>query len=155
VRISFTLNGRPAAVEAEPDARALDVLREELGLVGVKEGCGSGECGACTVLVDGVAKLSCLLLAAQLAGRELVTIEGLGSGESPGPLQRAFVEHGAVQCGFCTPGMILAAEGLLRADPRPGPEQIRQGLSGNLCRCTGYQKIVEAVASAAREREGS
>jgi carbon-monoxide dehydrogenase small subunit len=155
VRISFTLNGRPAAVEAEPDARALDVLREELGLVGVKEGCGSGECGACTVLVDGVAKLSCLLLAAQLAGRELVTIEGLGSGESPGPLQRAFVERGAVQCGFCTPGMILAAEGLLRADPRPGPEQIRQGLSGNLCRCTGYQKIVEAVASAAREREGS
>ena len=145
--IRFTLNGRPVEVETAPDRRVVDLLRQDLGLTGTKEACGAGECGACTVLVDGVSRLSCLMLAAQLAGRGLTTIEGLAPDQAPHPIQEAFAAHGAVQCGFCTPGMILAAADLLARQPRPDEAQIRAGLSGNLCRCTGYQKIVEAVAA--------
>jgi len=126
------------------DGRALDV----------KEGCGTGECGSCSVLVDGVQKLSCLMLAAQLQGRSVVTAAGLGTPEAPHPVQRAFAEHGAVQCGFCTPGMAIAAAGLLAKNPAPEREDIRRALSGNLCRCTGYVKIVDAVEAAAKDMAG-
>jgi aerobic-type carbon monoxide dehydrogenase small subunit (CoxS/CutS family) len=148
MKLSFTLNGRPMELEAPSDRRVVDLLREDLDLTGTKEGCGQGECGACTILVDGVSRLSCLMLAAQLTGRDIVTIEGLAQDGELHPVQEAFVEGGAVQCGFCTPGMIMAAKDLLDRDPRPGPREIRQGLSGNLCRCSGYQKIVEAVEGA-------
>ena len=152
MRISFELNGKAVELEARPDERVVDLLRVNLGLTGVKEACGQGECGACTVLVDGESRLSCLMLAAQLQGRSLVTIEGLGSENQPHYLQRAFVERGAVQCGFCTPGMILAAESLLREEPDPDRDAIRRGLSGNLCRCTGYQKMVDAVQAAVKDK---
>jgi len=149
VKIAFTLNGQPVEVQAAPDRRVVDLLREDLGLAGTKEACGMGECGACSVLVDGVSRLSCLMLAAQLTGRSLVTIEGLGQGERGRRLEAAFARHGAVQCGFCTPGMIVAAEDLLSREPSPSREQVRAGLAGNLCRCTGYQMIVDAVRAAA------
>ncbi len=136
-------------LETPPDRRVVDLLREDLGLTGAKEGCGMGECGACTILVDGVSKLSCLMLAAQLEGRSITTIEGLSSREGLHPVQKAFVDRGAVQCGFCTPGMVLTAVDLLRENPAPTRLEIREGLAGNLCRCTGYQKIVDAVESAA------
>jgi aerobic carbon-monoxide dehydrogenase small subunit len=150
MKIQLRVNGQDLELEVAPDRRAVDLLREDLGLTGVKEACGSGECGSCTILVDGEARLACLLLAAQLDGQALTTIEGLALGEELHPLQQAFVELGAVQCGYCTPGMILAAVDLLGANPDPSPEEIRVGLSGNLCRCTGYQMIVEAVEAAAR-----
>lgn len=143
--IRFRVNGRDTELDVRGDKRAVDLLRETLGLTGVKEGCGTGECGACAVLVNGRARLSCLTLAAQLDGRDLTTVEGLGSPERPHPLQRSFAEHGAVQCGFCTPGMIVAAADLLARNPHPGREEIREGLSGNLCRCTGYSRILDAV----------
>ncbi|MHB8907801.1 MAG: FAD binding domain-containing protein [Syntrophales bacterium] len=146
--ISFTINGKKMTIEAAPDRRVVDLIREELGLTGTKEGCGSGECGACTILVDGESRLACLMLAAQLAGRTVTTIEGLADGERLHPLQEAFVRCGAVQCGFCTPGMILAASALLAKKPDRTRDEVREGLSGNLCRCTGYQKIVDAVESA-------
>lgn len=148
--IRFRLNGREVALEAPPDRRVVDLLREDCGLSGTKEGCGAGECGACAVLVDGRARLSCLMLAAQLEGREVTTIEGLGSPAEPHPLQKACADHGAVQCGFCSPGMIVAAADLLSRTPFPSRHEIRVGLSGNLCRCGGYQKIVDAVERAAR-----
>ncbi|MDO9630855.1 MAG: (2Fe-2S)-binding protein [Humidesulfovibrio sp.] len=150
MKLSFTLNGALVRVDADPDQRAVDLLRE-LNALDVKEGCGTGECGACSILVDGVHKLSCLLLVAQLSGRELTTAEGLGSQAAPHPIQRAFAEHGAVQCGFCTPGMTIAASALLAQNPDPTRDEVRRGLSGNLCRCTGYVKIVDAVCAAARE----
>lgn len=143
--IRFRVNGRDTELDVRGDERAVDLLRETLGLTGVKEGCGTGECGACAVLVNGRARLSCLTLAAQLDGRDLTTVEGLGSPERPHPLQLSFAEHGAVQCGFCTPGMIVAAADLLARNPHPGREEIREGLSGNLCRCTGYSRILDAV----------
>ncbi len=149
--IRFEINGEKVELEVAPDARAVDVLRRELGFTGVKEACGQGECGACTVLIDGQSRLSCLMLAAQLHGRTVLTIEGMAHGDRLHPLQESFIEHGAVQCGFCTPGMILAAESLLGREPRPDRERIRQGLSGNLCRCTGYQKIVDAVEAVVRD----
>lgn len=149
MKVHFMLNGVDTHLEVPEDRRVVDLLREDLGLTGVKECCGSGECGACTVLVDGRARLSCLMLAAQLSGRNVVTIEGLSDGDTLHPVQEAFVENGAVQCGFCTPGMVLSAVDLLRRNPAPSPENIREGLSGNLCRCTGYQMIVEAVHAAA------
>ena len=152
--VEFNLNGRKIALDVDPDRRAVDVLREELGLTGTKEGCGAGECGACTILVDGVNRLSCLMLAAQLAGREITTIEGLSQDGRLHPLQESFIRHGAVQCGFCTPGMILGAAALLRENPVPTRDEIRRGISGNLCRCTGYQKIVDAVADATDKKEG-
>jgi aerobic carbon-monoxide dehydrogenase small subunit len=138
----FQLNGKRAEVKAPPCKRLLDVLREECGLTGTKEGCGEGECGACTVLVDGEAVASCLVPFAQVKGREITTIEGLGGDH---PLQRCFLEHGAAQCGICTPGMILAAVPIPRGASLP---QIRQALAGNLCRCTGYTAIYRAVEAA-------
>ena len=148
--IRFTLNGKKTQVDCASDRRVVDILREDFGLTGTKEGCGSGECGACTILVDDQNRLSCLMLAAQLEGRTITTIEGLAGESRPHPIQEAFAKHGAVQCGYCTPGMVLAASALLRRNPDPTREQIREALSGNLCRCTGYQKIVDAVESAAR-----
>ncbi len=156
MKIDFVLNGKKTSVEVPPDRRVVDLLREELALTGTKEGCGSGECGACTVLVGGESRLSCLMLAAQLQGRQVTTIEGLAPSGTLHPVQEAFVAHGAVQCGFCTPGMVLSAAHLLHQHPHPTRDQIREGLSGNLCRCTGYVKIVDAVeAAAGRGEEGS
>lgn len=149
MKIRFILNGRTAEIDIDPDARVVDVIRENLMLTGTKEGCGSGECGACTVLVDGEPRLSCLMLAAQLSGRSVTTIEGVGEVPAGKTLLRTFVEAGAVQCGFCTPGMILSAKALLDANSDPTEEDIRQALAGNLCRCTGYVKVVEAVKMAA------
>ena len=150
MKITFSLNGRWLEVETPPDRRVVDLLREDLGLGGTKECCGSGECGACTILVDGESRLSCLMLAAQLEGRVILTIEGVATNGEFHVVQQAFVEHGAVQCGFCTPGMILATLDLLSRIPDPTREDVRRELSGNLCRCTGYQKIVDAVMAAAR-----
>lgn len=147
--VEFCLNGKPVSLETAPDRRVVDLLREELGLTGTKECCGSGECGACTILVDGESRLSCLMLAAQLTGRSVTTIEGVAGEAGMHIVQQAFVEQGAVQCGFCTPGMILATLDLLRRIPNPTREEVRRELSGNLCRCTGYQKIVDAVMVAA------
>lgn len=147
--LHFFVNGSPVQVRTDPDRRAVDLLREDLGLLGTKEGCGSGECGACSVLVDGAPRLSCLMLAAQLQGREVTTVEGLGTAERPHPVQQALVEQGAVQCGFCTPGMVVTAVDFLSRNPNPDKEHIREALAGNFCRCTGYQKIVDAVHSAA------
>ena len=144
--ILLSVNGRRRRLAVHPLKRLLDVLREDCGLTGTKEGCGEGECGACTVLVDGVAVNSCLVPAAHAAGTRVTTIEGL---EGRHPLQRAFVEHGGAQCGICTPGMVMAAVALLADHPLPSEEQIRTGLAGNLCRCTGYMKIFDAVAAAA------
>lgn len=151
--VRCTLNGRPLELETEPGRRVVDLLREDLGLRGTKEGCGSGECGTCTILVDGVPKLSCLMLAVQLEGRCVVTVEGLGTAETPHTVQQALVEHGAVQCGYCTPGMVVTAADLLAQKPCPDRQAIREALSGNLCRCTGYQKIVDAVESVARDQD--
>jgi aerobic carbon-monoxide dehydrogenase small subunit len=151
IKLFFTLNQKLVEMETNSDRRVVDLLREDLGLTGTKEACGSGECGACTILVDGESRLACLMLAAQLEGRNVTTIEGLGSGERPHPIQQAFVEQGAVQCGYCTPGMILASVDLLARNPHPSRLEIREGLSGNLCRCTGYQKIVDAVEAASRK----
>ena len=154
MKVNFILNGNSMSVETAPDRRVVDLLREDLGLSGTKECCGSGECGACTILVDGESRLSCLMLAAQLEGRTLLTIEGLAANGELHVVQQAFVDHGAVQCGFCTPGMVLATLDLLRRIPEPTREEVRRELSGNLCRCTGYQKIVDAVMAAARTLNG-
>jgi xanthine dehydrogenase small subunit len=146
MRISLTVNGIPRRIEAPPLRRLLDILRDDLGLTGTKEGCGEGECGACAVLIDGTLVNACLVPALQLEGRSVVTIEGLG--DEPDPVRLAFLDEGAVQCGFCTPGMVLATHALLQANPRPSPLEIREGLAGNICRCTGYSKIVRAVERA-------
>jgi len=148
LKVSFVLNGEEIRIETPADRRVVDILREDLHLTGTKEGCGTGECGACTILVDGESRLSCLMVAAQLEGRKVTTIEGLAEGERLHPVQQAFVDLGAVQCGFCTPGMILTAVDLLQKNPDPTRLEIREGISGNLCRCTGYQKIVDAVEAA-------
>ena len=150
-KISFILNGSPALIETDPAMRALDVLRQDLGLTGTKEGCGQGECGGCSIIVDGVVKLSCLMTAAQLEGKDIVTIEGVAASGELHPVQLSFVEYGAVQCGFCTPGMVISAVDLLKRNPEPTREEVREALSGNLCRCTGYQKIVDAVEGAAKK----
>jgi carbon-monoxide dehydrogenase small subunit len=140
------LNGAPAEVNAPGSRRLLDVLREDLGFTGTKEGCGEGECGACSVLVDGEVVNSCLVAAGQVEGCEVVTVEGLAEPDGTlSPLQRAFIERGAAQCGICTPGMLLAAHALLRDNPSPTDDAVRVGLAGNLCRCTGYTKIIDAV----------
>ena len=144
-KIVLTVNGEVYEVEVEPWWTLLEVLREKLFLTGAKRGCGQGDCGSCTVLLDGQARLACLTLAVAAQGKEILTIEGLAKGEELHPVQRAFVEHGAVQCGFCTPGMVMAAKALLDRNPTPTEEDVREGLSGNLCRCTGYTKIIEAV----------
>ncbi len=148
--ISFCLNGELKKLNISPDRRVTDLLREDFGLTGTKEGCGTGECGACTILADGEPRLSCLMLAAQLEGKKIVTIEGLSDGQKLHPVQQAFIDYGAVQCGFCSPGMILSAAAFLRQTPEPSRDQIRESISGNLCRCTGYQKIVDALEAAAK-----
>jgi aerobic carbon-monoxide dehydrogenase small subunit len=150
VEIAFTVNAEPRKVFAYPMERLLDVLRLELGLTGAKEGCGEGECGSCSVLMNGALVNSCLVPVLQTAGTEIVTIEGLAAGETLHVLQQVFLECGGAQCGICTPGMILAAAHLLQRKPEPTMDEIREGLSGNLCRCTGYSQIFEAVAEAAR-----
>jgi aerobic carbon-monoxide dehydrogenase small subunit len=155
LEISFSVNGEPRKIRAYPMERLLDVLRLELGLTGAKEGCGEGECGSCSVLMDGELVNSCLVPALQAAGSRVVTIEGLAKGESLHVLQEAFLECGGAQCGICTPGMILAAVHLLNEKARPTMDEIREGLSGNLCRCTGYAQILEAVAEAARRRSSA
>lgn len=148
--IQLKVNGMIEEVYVEPSWTLAKVLREQLGLTGTKVSCGVGNCGACTVLVDGKAMRSCLLLAMKAKGREIVTIEGLkGKDGELHPLQRAFIDHFAVQCGYCTPGMILVAKALLDEDPTPTEEQVKEGLRGNMCRCTGYTKIIEAVLAAA------
>ncbi len=154
IKLEITVNGIKHSLKIDPNLRLLDLLREQLSLTGTKEGCGIGECGACTVLLDGRAVNSCLILAGQCSGKEVVTIEGLSDGDKLHPLQQSFLDHGAVQCGFCTPGMILSAAALLRENPAPAEEEIRVALSGNLCRCTGYTQIVEAVQSAAGQEQG-
>jgi carbon-monoxide dehydrogenase small subunit len=151
--LEFTCNGTTVRLEADGAMRALDLLRDRLGLTGTKEGCGRGECGACTILVDGEAVNACLLYAAKLQGREILTIEGLARGDSLHPLQEAFLEEGAVQCGYCTPGMILSAKALIDRHPDPTDGEIAEALSGNLCRCTGYGKILKAVRRTARQAE--
>lgn len=149
--LSFFVNDRPVRLETEPDRRLLDILREDLRLTGTKEGCAEGECGACTVLMDGEAVHSCLTLAVQLEGRHVTTIEGLSASGELDILQTAFVEEIAIQCGFCTTGMIMSAKALLLKNPCPTEEEIRAALSGNICRCSGYVQIVRAVDRAARE----
>jgi len=151
--IQLKVNGEICDVEVEPWWTLLEVLRERLYLTGTKKGCDRGDCGSCTVLIDGTAKLSCLMLAVEAQGKDILTIEGLAKGEELHPLQQAFIETGAVQCGFCTPGMILAAKALLDRNPKPTEEEVKEGLSGNLCRCTGYVKIFDAVLAASKKME--
>jgi carbon-monoxide dehydrogenase small subunit len=148
MQISFTVNGAPRSVEAFPMARLLDVLREQLHLTGTKEGCGEGECGACTVILDGQIVNSCLVPVAQVNGSDIKTIEGVAQQDQLHVVQQAFIDHGGAQCGICTPGMILAAVDLLNRNPTPSETEIRNGLAGNLCRCTGYMKIFESVVRA-------
>ena len=148
MQINFTVNGEPRSVDAFPMTRLLDVLREQLHLTGTKEGCGEGECGACTVVIDGQIVNSCLVPVAQVNGSEITTIEGIAHNEQLHAVQQAFIDHGGAQCGICTPGMILAAIDLLKRNPAPTESDIRTGLAGNLCRCTGYMKIFESVVRA-------
>jgi carbon-monoxide dehydrogenase small subunit len=147
--VRFTVNGKPEIVHVEPHILLLDALRDELGLAGTKEGCGTGDCGACTVLVDGEPICSCLTLAVEVDGRAITTVEGLALGDELHPLQAAFIESGGLQCGFCTPGILVAAAALLKRNRAPSDSEIRESLAGNLCRCTGYDKIVMAVKLAA------
>ncbi len=155
VLISTTINGDPVEFLCEPDETLLDVLRNRLGLTGAKEGCGTGDCGACSVQVDGRLICSCLMLGAEAQGREIETVEGMADGPNLHPLQVKFIEHAALQCGICTPGFLIAAKALLEKNPDPSEEEIRFGLAGNLCRCTGYDKIVRAVQDAAKEMRGA
>lgn len=143
------VNGREFRLPVSPNRRLLDILREDLGLTGTKEGCGEGECGACTVLVNGRAVNACLVLAPDANGAEILTIEGIAGGDKLHPIQEAFLEAGAVQCGYCTPGMVLTAKALLDRNPEPDEEAVKTAISGNLCRCTGYVKIVDAIRLAA------
>jgi len=152
IDVTFVLNGIEVTAPVDPEKRLIDLLRERFKLTGTKEGCGEGECGACTVIVDGRAVNSCLFPAAEAEGRAVTTIEGLlGPDNRLSPLQQSFAERGAIQCGFCTPGMIVAAHALLLRNPAPSEREIREALAGNLCRCTGYVQIVEAIRHCARE----
>ncbi|HEX7067876.1 MAG TPA: (2Fe-2S)-binding protein [Candidatus Limnocylindria bacterium] len=150
---AFSVNGAPVEVEASGSRRLLDVLREDLGLTGTKEGCGEGECGACSVLVDGAVVDACLVPVSQVRGASIATVEGLARGTDLSVLQQAFLETGGAQCGICTPGMLMAAEAFLASGAEATDESIREAIAGNLCRCTGYTKIIEAIALAARRRE--
>ena len=149
VEITLRVNGEEYELEIEPHRTLVEVLREQLGYTGTKKSCNEGECGACTVIMDGKPVASCLVLALDAHGKEIVTIEGLAKGEELHPLQVAFVRHGGIQCGFCTPGMIMSAKALLDQNPMPNAAEVRRAISGNLCRCTGYQQIVDAVLAAA------
>ena len=150
--ITLKINGQSYDVRVEEDALLMDVIRKNLYMPGTKKGCGEGECGACTVLVDGVSQLSCLMYAVMAEGKEITTIEGLSKGGKLDPIQEAFVEAQAVQCGYCIPGMIMSTKNLLDKNPHPTEEEILDGMSGNICRCTGYKKIVDAVKLAAEKR---
>lgn len=145
VKISFNLNYEDVTVEIDPNKRLIDMLREDFKLTSVKEGCSEGECGACTVIVDSKAVTSCIVLAPQVQGSSVITLEGLSKNGELDKLQRAFIDAGAVQCGFCTPGMILSAKALFMKNPNPAREEIKKAMSGNICRCTGYKKIIDAV----------
>jgi aerobic carbon-monoxide dehydrogenase small subunit len=151
--ISLTVNGKKYEIAVGSNQTLVDILRNEMGLTGTKEGCGEGDCGACAVLMDGKAVNSCLVPAVGVNGRDILTVEGLAEGESLHPLQEAFVDHGAIQCGFCSPGMLISGKALLDQNPHPSEEETRLAISGNLCRCTGYQKIVEAIMSAGEKTE--
>ena len=152
MRMTFVVNGRSRTLDAPPLARLLDILRGPLGLTGTKEGCGEGECGSCTVLLDGVPVNACLVVAGQCDGRTVLTVEGLASRDTLSDLQEAFVKEGGAQCGICTPGILMAAHALLAANPQPGEGEIRESIAGNICRCTGYQRIVESIRYAAKEQ---
>jgi len=149
MQIELKVNGEKRKLDITPYTRLLDLLRVDLGLTGAKEGCGKGECGACTVIMDGELTPSCLVPAPQADGAEIITIEGLAEGDKLHPVQQSFIEAGAVQCGFCIPGMVLAGKKLLDKNPHPSEEEVRYGLAGNICRCTGYAKIIDAVMMAA------
>lgn len=151
ITLKFKLNGNKVTIKTEPHIRLIDLLRDKFNLTGTKEGCGVGECGACTVLMNKMAVNSCLVLAAQVRGSEIETIESLADGELLHPLQKNFLLHGAVQCGFCTPGMVLSAYALLDKNPQPDEEEIKEAIAGNLCRCTGYKQIVDAIKTTANE----
>ncbi|MBL7225556.1 MAG: (2Fe-2S)-binding protein [Desulfobacteraceae bacterium] len=153
VPVRIVVNGEEYLLDVKPNRTLADILRDDLGLLGTKKGCGSGKCGSCTVLMDGRPIDSCLMLAPQADGKEILTIEGL-AGPEPHPLQVAFAQKGAIQCGYCTPGMILTAKALLDATPDPGEEEIKSAIAGNLCRCTGYSKIVEAIQSCKASKLG-
>jgi len=150
-QIEITLNGEQRQVAVAAHETLLDVLRDKLGATEVKNGCGKGDCGACAVILDGTAVNSCLTLAFQANGKEVTTLRGIGTEEKPHSLQKSFVEHGAIQCGFCTAGMIVSAKAFLDQIPRPSRDEIKEAISGNLCRCTGYKKIVEAIQDAAHK----
>jgi len=152
--ITLRVNGESYEVAVEPRTLLLDVLRERLGLTGAKRACDFGNCGSCTVLMDGKPVLSCLILAVDAQGKEILTVEGMAKDGQLHPLQQAFIDHGAIQCGFCTPGMLLSAKALLDENPQATEEEVRQAISGNLCRCTGYHKIVEAIIDAAQSTGG-
>ncbi len=145
IKVKFILNGTLIEVGVPPHWTLLRLLREKLGLTGTKEGCGIGECGACTVLIDGMPVNACLVLSPKVEGREVETVEGLGSRESLHPLQKSFIDHGAIQCGFCTPGVLMSSKALLEGNANPTREEIKEAISGNLCRCTGYHQIIEAI----------
>jgi aerobic carbon-monoxide dehydrogenase small subunit len=153
--VSFTLNGRPQELEVEPHELLLDVVRERLGLTGVKRSCDVQVCGACTLLVDGRPVSACTTLAFEVRGRSVLTIEGLAENGKLHPLQQAFIDHGGFQCGFCTPGMILAAKALLDENPQPSEAELKHFMHGNICRCTGYKKIIESIMAAAKEMRGN
>ena len=152
ILLRMKVNGRPVEVTVKPTWTLLRVLREELRLTGTKKGCEQGDCGACVVIMNGRTVNSCLVLALQAQSKEIETIEGLGTADHLHPLQKSFIEHGAVQCGFCTPGMLMSAQVLLKENPEPTQEEIKMGISGNLCRCTGYTKIIKAIESASPKR---
>jgi carbon-monoxide dehydrogenase small subunit len=152
-QISIMVNGKSYKISTPPWRTLLEVIREDLGLTGTKEGCGLGECGACTVIMDGRAVNSCLVLATEADGKQITTIEGLADGDKLHPLQQTFIDHGGLQCGFCTPGMIISAKVLLDENPTPSDEEIKRGIAGNLCRCTGYTKIIESIKAAAENME--
>lgn len=153
-QVELTVNGTLYKLDVQPWETLVEVIRDDLGLTGTKEGCGLGECGACTVIMDGRAVNSCLVLAAEADGKQITTIEGLADGDKLHPIQQAFVNHGGLQCGFCTPGMIMSAKALLDEKPSPSEEEIRKGIAGNICRCTGYAKIIESVKAAAKNIQG-
>jgi carbon-monoxide dehydrogenase small subunit len=150
-QITVTVNGTVYELQVKPWATLLDMIRDDLGLTGTKEGCGLGECGACTVIMDGRTVNACLVLAPEADGKEIITIEGLSRGDQFHPVQEAFMEQGGIQCGFCTPGMILSAKALLDENPNPADEEIRRDMAGNFCRCTGYTKIFESIKAAVRK----